>query len=188
MEVLIVAQIRVLEFACLYWSPCSAWWNDAAALWGPSEIRLADRWTCSEWCVLKDGGDNRPTWEAVRKSEPSGSGPESTGRLAGAWPQRRSRLCPQTAVHPLISDGSELFWSKIFHQRRDTTDWQVVSGQIATAVHHGWKKNVDYWSTDLRQLVQILTVRVPQVPVCAEPAQSSLSGSSSTSTATSSKC
>lgn len=76
----------------------------------------------------------------LETSEPSGSGPESTGRLAGAWPQRRSRLCPQTAVHPLITDGSELFWSKIFHPRRDTTDWQVVSGQIATAVHHGWKK------------------------------------------------
>lgn len=36
-------------------------------LWGPSQIRRADRWRCSEWCVLKDGGDNRPTWEAVRK-------------------------------------------------------------------------------------------------------------------------
>lgn len=92
------------------------------------------------WHVWKDGGDNRWTREAVRKPETSGSGPGSTVRLAGSRLQRRSCLCPRTAVHPLIGDGSKLFWSKIFHQRQGATDWQVVSGQIATAVHYRWKK------------------------------------------------
>lgn len=35
---------------------------------------------------------------------------ESTGRLAGARPQRRSRFCAWTAVHLLIGDGFKLFF------------------------------------------------------------------------------
>lgn len=96
------------------------------------------------WHVWKDGGDNRWTREAVRKPETSGSGPASTVRLAGSRLQRRSCLCPQTAVHPVIGDGSKLLWSKIFNQRQGAMDWQVVSGQIATAVHYGWEKKLHH--------------------------------------------
>lgn len=63
----------------------------------------------AQWHVFKDGGDNRRTREAVRKPETSGSGPDSTVRVAGTHPHRRSCLCPWTAVHPLIGDGSKLF-------------------------------------------------------------------------------
>lgn len=60
--------------------------------------------------IQHDGAIDRQTGEAVRKPEKSGSHPDLTARLAGACPQRHTGLCPPTAVHPLISDGSKLFF------------------------------------------------------------------------------
>lgn len=59
--------------------------------------------------VQQDGAADRRTGDAVRKPEKSGSHPDSTARLAGIRPQRHTGLCPGTAVHPLIGDGSKLF-------------------------------------------------------------------------------
>lgn len=78
-------------------------------------------------CVQQDWKANRRTGEAVREPEKSGSGPDLTVRLAGVRPQRHIGLCPRTAVHSLISDGSKLFWSKIISQKQGPADWQVFS-------------------------------------------------------------
>lgn len=59
--------------------------------------------------VEQDGESDRRTGEAVREPEKSGSHPGSTERLAGTRPQRHTGLCPWTAVHPLMGDGSKLF-------------------------------------------------------------------------------
>ncbi len=59
--------------------------------------------------IQRDGAVDRRTGEAVRTLEKSGSHPDSTARLAGVRPQRHTGLCPWTAVHPLIGDGSKLF-------------------------------------------------------------------------------
>lgn len=67
------------------------------------EAKLAER------NVQQDGAVDRRTGEPVRKLEKSGSLPGSTARLAGLCPQRHTGLCPRTAVHSLIGDGSKLF-------------------------------------------------------------------------------
>lgn len=57
----------------------------------------------------QDEAVDRRTGEAVRTPEKSGSHPDSTARLAGVRPQRHTGLCPRTAVHLLIGDGSKFF-------------------------------------------------------------------------------
>lgn len=58
--------------------------------------------------IQQDGAVDRRTGEADRKPEKSGSHPDLTARLAGVRPQRNTGLCPMTAVHPPIGDGSKL--------------------------------------------------------------------------------
>lgn len=94
--------------------------------------RLSElKWSKTGWQVnlaeenaRHDGAIDRQTGGAVRKPEKSGSHPDLTARLAGVCPQRHTGLCPQTAVHPLIINGSKLFFflSKI-SPTCDPTKW-----------------------------------------------------------------
>lgn len=91
--------------------------NRAALGGGWSRVRQVGKWTWQRSASRQDETADRRTGEAVRKPQKSGSHPDPTARLAGVRPQRHTGLCPRTAVHPLIGDGSKLFWSKIISRR-----------------------------------------------------------------------
>lgn len=71
---------------------------------GWSRVRQVGKWTWQRSAARQDETADRRTGDP-------------TARLAGVRPQRHTGLCPRTAVHPLIGDGSKLFWSKIISRR-----------------------------------------------------------------------
>lgn len=135
MSVLVLV-LTIFKLSC---SAYSAGRKDIVAIGGSSRVRQVGKWT---W---QGGTFNRmeePTGGQEKQLESqSNQAVVQTWqlRLAGVRPQRHTGLCPRTAVHPLISDGSKLFWSKIISPRQGPSGWQVfLSGQIKTAMHRGW--------------------------------------------------
>lgn len=95
--------VRLIRLAEKKWRP-SGW------RWGSSWVGQVGKWTWQER-VRQDGGGDRRTGRAVSRAGRNQA-------VIQAWqldwqaPVRKDTqaLCPRTAVHPLISDGSKLFF------------------------------------------------------------------------------